>query len=228
MALDILADQNLAWRDQGASLLTRGNDGFTVAFADLTSDQLLDFNNDVDVNHAAPARCFDLAMVDSNIAIVDCQLVDTQSGVTDLHYIVDARTKTATLVTQSGIVSTTARKTIAYTLEDDVFILSAMLYDGIDPTFNQSTYISVYHVDQDSHRTELVNIIDASKLMSTTLSITDITVDENGIVYLSDAQCAVYQFRYLAGNKIDKVGFYKCFEPSNKFLKVAAIIDSKG
>lgn len=109
MALDILTDQNLAWRDQGASLLTRDTSGFTVAFADLTSDQLLDFNNDVNIDHAAPTRCFDLAMVDTNIAIVDCQLVDTKGGVQDFHYIVDARTKTAIIVTQSGIVSTTGK-----------------------------------------------------------------------------------------------------------------------
>jgi len=226
VALDILTDQNLAWRDQGASLLTRDTSGFTVAFADLTSDQLLDFNNDVNIDHAAPTRCFDLAMVDTNIAIVDCQLVDTKGGVQDFHYIVDARTKTAIIVTQSGIVSTTARKTVPYIIGDDVFLLSAVLYNGIDPTFNQSTFISVYHVDQESHRTELVNIIDAATLMSTTLSITDITVNENGIVLVSDVQCAIYQFRYLASNRVDKVGFYKSFDPTNKYLRIASIVDS--
>lgn len=110
MALDILTDSNLAWREQGASLLTRKTEGFTVAFADLTSDLILDFKLDVDVNHTVPTNCFDLAMVDTDIAIVDCQVVSTKDGVKDVHYIVNAKTKSSIAVTLEGIVSTTGKQ----------------------------------------------------------------------------------------------------------------------
>lgn len=106
--------------------------------------------------------------------------------------------------------------------------MSATLYNGIDPTFNQSTFISVYHVDPESYRTELVNIIDAQSLMSTTLSITDIALDENGIVYVTDFFCAIYQFRYLASNRVDKVGFIRYGAAFDQFLKVAVTIDISG
>lgn len=106
--------------------------------------------------------------------------------------------------------------------------MSAVLYDGVDPSFSQSTFISVYHVDEQTHKTELVNIIDAQNLFSTQISITDITVDETGMVYLTDANCAIYQFRYLASNRVDKVGFIRYGTVFDKFQKVAAVRDSNG
>lgn len=95
VAIDILTDSNLAWREQGASLIV-SNDSFTVSFGDLTPDLLLDFNNDVKVTPDLPMNCFDLAMIDTNIALVDCQTSNATATVADRHYIVNGQTKMAT------------------------------------------------------------------------------------------------------------------------------------
>lgn len=96
MAIDILTDSNLAWREQGASLILNNNNSFTVSFGDLTPDLLLDFNNDVEVPLDLPMTCFDLAMLDTNMALVDCQTNNASATVTDRHYLVNGQTKTAT------------------------------------------------------------------------------------------------------------------------------------
>lgn len=90
-----------------------------MAFADLTPELLLDFNNDVEVKHAAPTQCFDVAMVDNDFAVVDCQLVSTKDGVTDIHYIVNARTKSYTAISMNGIVKTTGTQPNIFSPQDD-------------------------------------------------------------------------------------------------------------
>ena len=43
VGLDILTDENLAWRDKAASLIINGTSSFIVAFADITENVNLNF-----------------------------------------------------------------------------------------------------------------------------------------------------------------------------------------
>jgi hypothetical protein len=101
-------------------LITRNTDGFTVAFADLTPELLLDFNNNVPVTHNVPTTCFDVVMVDTDIAIVDCQVVNT-TKIIDRHYIVNAATKNFTYLELEGIVATTSNLCIKIRTKDYYF-----------------------------------------------------------------------------------------------------------
>lgn len=97
VALDILTDENLAWQDQGASLIVDSSTSFTVAFAELTANQNLDFKEDFMLKHLSPTNCFDIAMIAPFTAFVDCQILKTDSrNATDEYYIVNRQTKTTT------------------------------------------------------------------------------------------------------------------------------------
>lgn len=106
--------------------------------------------------------------------------------------------------------------------------MSAVLYEGVKPTFNESTYISVYYVDPDTHKTSLINVLDASTLGTDKLSITDLAVDQNGFIYVTHVSNYIYRFRYMASNKISQLSTFTYGGVSNTFLKVAALSNSNG
>jgi hypothetical protein len=60
------------------------------------------------------------------------------------------------------------------------------------------------------------------------LSITDLTVDNNGIVYVTDVGCRVFQFRYLASNKVDEISWFWYGDTADQFLRVAVTVDGEG
>ena len=105
-----------------------------------------------------------------------------------------------------SITKTSKRKSLVFELESDQFLVSATLTDHISAKFENETFITIYHINEDSVQFNF--IIDRRTLGLATLSITDIDVIEvEGVkhILLTDTINGLISFIYNIDNTVDKV-----------------------
>ena len=84
--MDILTDSNLAWREQGSSLVQRKATRVSVQFGQLNKFMHLTFSASLDIDLDEGVKCFDVSSLEKNITLVDCQVVREGQPI-DIHYI---------------------------------------------------------------------------------------------------------------------------------------------
>lgn len=193
MALDILLNDQKAWAEQG--VLLANNADFlnsTILYGTLTDKYNLQFGKNITVVHSEPTICFDITMVGINIAVADCQTLGDSNQ--DSLYMSDSTGYIAYKFDMKAKITGMGRRSIVYRSSAGVFLLTATLYDHVDAAFSINTFINVYWLDLEMKQLRFNASLGPEAFGLAKLSLTDITFDALGNIYITDAKQGIFRF----------------------------------
>jgi len=117
------------------------------------------------------------------------------------------------------------RKTVVLQMEEDIFLISAIIPEQTSKLMNQS-YVNIYHLDdEDSYSPSLVLTLDASSFNAEQITIEDIAIDANNNIFLVDGQLGLRTFEYLKSNRIVKGPSY--LASGSRYWKVVVFAQNR-
>lgn len=196
--VDILADSDKAWSKQGAVLLNNNDsNGFMVIFGNLNSKSNLHFTGNISYTHSQPCKCYDIVLVGYNQAIIDCQF--TGGNNRDIVYFINSTDIWPFTFDAKAKVVGSQRKSIRYFSGSNEYVLVASIADTFDQASRNKSFITVYNIDKNNSVVTQEGIINNASLAIKALTMSDISVDTSGNIYVSDLLLGVYKFRYTGG-----------------------------
>lgn len=200
-----LNDQK-AWAEQGVVLVNSADSlNATILYGTLTAKYNLKFSKAVTVKHSEVIVCFDVTMVGINTVVLDCQTLGGSNQ--DVLYMSDSTGYIAYKFPWQAKITGVGRRSIVYRANSTVFLMTATLFDHVDPDVSKNTFINVYRIDIELKQLVLFTTLNADTFGLKELSLTDITYDTLGNIYITDVNKGLFRFVF-DGEKIGGLASY--------------------
>lgn len=199
----LLNDQK-AWVDQGVVLATDAQlQNPILLFGSLNDKYNLKLDKTVTIKPTESSICFDVTMAGMNFAVADCQTTGGSNN--DALYLSDSKGYIEFMWPwDAQVTNGLGRRSILYRTADALYLLSATLYDHLDPTLSDKTFIMVFKVELENMMLRKQTTLKADAFGLKTLSLTDITYDALGNIYITDVKQGVIRFTY-DGTKVSNL-----------------------